>query len=89
MGSIFLKPHSLDEIFVLHLTEVHFYKLSVPDFIQKFNDCELGVDPRFDINNQIFLCYYEEQAREIIRLIGEDNGKTNPYKLAKGVNIWK
>ena len=59
------KPHSLDEIYIVNLDEGHWWTEKVPDFIEKFNKDQLGLDPRIHSTNQIFLCWYEEQAREM------------------------
>ena len=73
------KPHSLDLIYIVHLTEVHWWTERVPNFIQKFNEGELGVDPRIPWYDQIFLCWYEDQAREIVKAI-EDGQKVEDWK---------
>ncbi len=59
------KPHSLDQIYIVNLDEGHWWTERVPDFIEKFNKDQLGLDPRIQSTNQIFLCWYEEQAREM------------------------
>ena len=66
------KPHSLDEIYIVNVSEGHWWTEKVPDFISKFNEGELGIDPRIPWYDQIFLCWYEEQAREIVKAINED-----------------
>ena len=74
-----VKPHNLDAIYIVHLTEVHWWTEKVPDFIAKFNEGELGIDPRIPWYDQIFLCWYEDQAREIIKAI-EDGEKVEDWK---------
>ena len=78
------KPHSLDEIYIVNVSEGHWWTERVPNFIEKFNEGELGVDPRIPWYDQIFLCWYEEQAREIIKAI--ENGKWKTGRSAQPVS---
>ena len=75
------KPHNIDEVHIVHLSEVHWWTEKLSDFVQNFNEHKLGLDPRFDPTNQIFLCWYEEQAREIIKAI--ENGKWKTGRSAQ------
>ena len=70
--SPYVKPHNLDEIYIVNVSEGHWWTERVPDFIEKFNKDQLGLDPRIHSTNQIFLCWYKEQAREIVKAINED-----------------
>ena len=63
------KPHHMDEIYIVNLDEGHWWTEKVPDFIEKFNNDQLGLDVRIHSTNQIFLCWYEEQAREMSEAI--------------------
>ena len=68
------KPHNLEEIYIVNVSEGHWWTERVPDFIEKYNNDELGIDTRLAISpsKQIFLCWYEDQAREIVKAINED-----------------
>ena len=65
----YIKPHSQDEIHIVNLSEGHWWTEKVPEFVRKFNNSELGLDPRLEPTDQIFLCWYKEQARDICKAI--------------------
>ncbi len=77
INSAYMKPHSMDEIYIVHLTEAHWWTEKVPNFIAKFNEGELGLDPRIPVDDQIFLCWYKEQAREIVKAIEDGENFKN------------